>query len=80
MATVNRRCPPRWATPNGKSQVMNRLAMDDLLVQDALELVQQRLALLAVELAGLAAEEVVHLGQRAVGERAVLRDEQLDRR
>jgi hypothetical protein len=39
-----------------------------LLVQDALELVEQRLALLAIQLAGLAAEGVVDLGQRAVGE------------
>ena len=39
---------------------------------DLLDLVEQRLALLAVELLGLALEEIVDLGQRAVGVDAVL--------
>src|SRR6185503_9486681 len=42
---------------------------DLLLVQDALHLVQQLLALLAVALAGLPLEQILHLGQypRRVG-------------
>ena len=44
---------------DGKAVVIDR-RLDDLLVQDALELVQEFLALGAVELVGLAAEEVIH--------------------
>src|SRR6266404_4664579 len=63
--------------PDRKAQVIDR-HLDDLLLEDALDLVEQGLTLLAVQLAGLAAEEIVHLGQRAVGERSALGDERLE--
>src|SRR6266850_898355 len=52
--------------------------VDDLIVHDALKLVQERLALLLVQLLRLPAEEIVNLGQRAVGESAVRCDEGLE--
>jgi hypothetical protein len=59
---------------DGKAEVID-WRLDNLLAEDTLELVQKCFALLAVEFAGLDAEEVVHLRQRAVGKRAVLRYE-----
>src|SRR5438132_13243980 len=57
-----------------EAEVIDR-RLGDLLVQDLLDLVQQRLALLSVQLARLPSEEVVDLGQRTVREGAVLRHE-----
>src|SRR2546421_5258605 len=55
-----------------EAEVIDR-RLCDLLVQDLLDLVQQRLALLSVQLARLPSEEVVDLGQRTVREGAGLR-------
>src|SRR5262245_66340706 len=52
----------------------------DLLLENALQLEQERLALLPVQLLGLAAEEIVHLGQRAEREGAALRHERFESR
>src|SRR5262249_3461569 len=38
----------------------------DVVVQDALDLMEQRLALCAIYLAGLALEQILHLGEDAV--------------
>src|SRR6266545_370037 len=54
---------------------MQDLTPSRLLLEDALHLEQERLALLPVQLLGLTAEEIVNLGQRAEGEGAVLGDE-----
>src|SRR5215831_16370385 len=59
---------------DGKAEVID-WRLHNLLAEDTLELVQQCFALLAVEFTGLVAEEVIHLRQRAVGKRAVLRYE-----
>src|SRR5262245_166393 len=48
--------------------------VDDLVVQDLLDLVQERLAPLRVGLARLPLEEVLYLGQDARGVDAALRD------
>src|SRR6266545_1733568 len=60
--------------PAGKAQVVDG-RLGRLLLEDALHLEQERLALLPVQLLGLTAEEIVNLGQRAEGEGAVLGDE-----
>src|SRR2546421_2687705 len=57
-----------------EAEVIDR-RLRHLLVQDLLDLVQHRLALLSVQLARLTSEEVVDLGQGPVREGAVLRDE-----
>src|SRR5215510_15259724 len=62
-----------------KAKVING-CLDNLLAEEILELVQKYFALLAVEFAGLVAEEVVHLRQRAVGKRAVFRYKRLEPR
>src|SRR6266508_3362414 len=59
---------------------MQDLTPSRLLLEDALHLEQERLALLPVQLFGLTAEEIVNLGQRAEGEGAVLGDEGLEPR
>src|SRR5437667_320171 len=51
-----------------------------LLVHELLDLVQDRLALLSVQLAGLLAEEPVDIGIPAVREHALGDDERLDAR
>src|SRR4030095_12476522 len=50
----------------------------DALVQDLLDLMQQLLALLAVELLGLALEEILDLGEDAVRVPAIFRGQALD--
>src|SRR5260370_33794210 len=57
--------------PDREAQVIDR-HLDHLLLEDALDLMEQGLALLAVQLAGLAAEEVVHVGLLAEGDRPAL--------
>src|SRR5262245_16466181 len=68
-----------WPDTDGKTEVID-WCLDNLVAEDTLELVQKCFALLAVEFAGLVAEEVVHLRQRAVGKRAVFRYERLEPR
>src|SRR5712692_8931857 len=63
----------------GKAEVIDR-GLGGLLIEDALHLEKKDLALLPVELLGLAAEEVVDLGQGPEGESPVLRDEGLEAR
>src|SRR5262245_35897968 len=57
--------------PGGEAQVIDG-HLRHLLLEDALHLEEERLALLPVQLLGLAAEDVVDLGQRAESEGAVL--------
>src|SRR5436309_3221991 len=75
------RARPFDARPHAdrEAEVIDRRERD-LVVDLALDLVQQRLALLLVELPGLALEEVVHLRKRAGGERAARGDERLETR
>ena len=59
--------------PTPRMKPFSQIGREDLLlVQDALDLVEQLLALLAVALARLALEEVLHLGQHARGVGAAL--------
>src|SRR5512144_1728102 len=62
-----------------EAEVIHR-RVDHLVVQDPLDLVERRLALLAVELLGLPPEEIVDLGKRAVRERTLPGHERLQAR
>src|SRR5262249_34588101 len=62
-----------------KPKLIDR-CLDDLLVQDALDLVQQRFALLAVKLVTLPGKKIVHLRQCAIGECTALGDERFEAR